>query len=806
VSGFAEGEGERRVPQDIAPQQPLIEIPGCDPEVVRAIQDQFGLSAPAAETLVRRGVTEPDQVAASLEDVAPHPPEELPGAAAGAAVIAAHIERGSRIAVHGDYDVDGVCSTAILVRALAGRGADVTWHVPSRFEDGYGLTLASVERLAADGVELIVAVDCGIGSVAEVERACELGIEVVVCDHHTIGETLPAATIVHPGLGGYPDPGLCAAAATHKLAACVVAQAGADGSELERDLALVALATVCDMVPLTGENRALVRRGLAQMRKTQRPGLIELMRVAGVDQLKVSASSFGFGLGPRINAAGRMHSAEPAVELMLTENAARASELAGKLASANQLRREIERDVSLAAERQAAEQADQYAIVVAGEDWHPGVLGIVAGRIADRYRRPAVALTIAGDIASGSGRSGGVHDLHGGLASCAELLDRFGGHRAAAGLALAADRIPAFRAALARHAAATLTIDDLRPRLRVDAVIGPEQVTIENVEGLEALGPFGAANPAPLMLLAGVTLEGVAKLGGSGQHFKLTVASQAARTPVVAFRQERAIVAQSPPRRADLVVELQRNEFKGREEAQAVLRAILQHDQDQPALWREEFGRAASDAPVAGGSTGLDPEKSHDRRNRPLLELLHEFAGEQQSLAIVANDPVPLREQLGGAFAEVVFAYDDPRLSAGGFSHVLMAEPPPAPAFADFGDAEAILAWDDRGLDPSDVLLSRDHVVATYRVVRGLSAPIDAALAELRSQCPNARIAGRALRVLEEIGVVEITRDDRDVTGVSVRDVGKVELDQSVTFRSYSEYREGSSLWLRQLSEQTQSP
>jgi single-stranded-DNA-specific exonuclease len=795
----------------------LVDIPDCDWDAVRGLQSDLGLDHLAAQTLVRRGLGDSESVRRLLTDESLNPPSTLPGASAAAAVIVDHVGRGSRIAVHGDYDVDGVCSTAILVRALAGLGANVTWHVPSRFGDGYGLTMKSVQRLADDDVELIVTVDCGVGSLAEVAHAKQLGIDVVICDHHTFGDELPEAPVVHPGLGGYPDPQLCAAATTYKLASLVVELAGGSAEDLESDLALVALATVCDMVPLVGENRALVRLGLVQMRQTQRPGLCELMRVAGLDQLRITASSFGFGLGPRINAAGRMHSAEPAVELMLTESSDRAAELAAGLGAANHRRREIEQETLIAAEAQAAEQADQYAIVVAGEEWHPGVLGIVAGRIADRYHRPAVALTISDGVASGSGRSGGTYDLHGGLARCGELLDRFGGHRAAAGLELKLGRLSEFRSMLSADAAEALTPDDLRPRLRIDAVAGPADIKLETVAALEQLGPFGAENPSPLLLLAGVKLTSVARLGSSGQHFKLAIEARRDRAAVVAFRQERAIRASDPAREVDLVVELQRNEFNGREEAQAVLRGIVERELDPDELWREEFERALVDPPFSGGGEGIDPQATHDRRGQPLAEVLLEFGSSDRPVTIAANDPVPLRSEIGGAdgalsaqVALEVIAYDDPRILGQSFDCVVMSEPPPSPSFARFAGSATVAAWSDEfvleaGSAPGSLLPERAHVIAVYRAVRDGGDELGGTLRRVRAECASARIAGRSLRVLEEIGVVELELNDGSVDRIAVREIGKVELDQSVTFRSYSEYREESSQWLHQLSTETRS-
>lgn len=793
-------------PADIAPPDPLIEIPPIDFEKVRVLEGALGLHPLAAQTLVRRGIATPEVARQWIDGSAVNDPESLPGAAAAADMIAGHLRADTRIAVHGDYDVDGVSSTAIMVRALANLGADVTWHVPSRFGDGYGLSRASIDRLAADGVGLIIAVDCGVGAVDEVAHARELGLEVVICDHHTIGDVLPDAAIVHPALGGYPDPQLCASAATFKLAQLVTARAGADPASIDDELALVALATVCDVVPLRGENRALVREGLQRMRGTQSPGLRELMRVSGVDQLKIGAGSFGFALGPRINAAGRMHSAEPAVELLLTSSEARAAELAGALAAANHRRRETEQEILFEAETQAREQRDQFAIVVAGEGWHPGVLGIVAGRLAERYHRPAIALGIDGGVAAGSGRSGGRYDLHGGLAACADLLTRWGGHRAAAGLELDADKLSAFRAGLIAHAQSTLTPDDLRPQITIDAIGSPADITLEAVEALEELGPFGAENPVPSILMAGVELIAVAKLGKTGQHFKLSVRGNGARASVVAFRQERVIPQVDDPRAADLVVDLQRNEFNGRVEAQAVLSVLVERAAASPESWQEEFERALTDAPFLGEAFALAEDRAIDRRDVPLQATLREFA---DGMAVAVNDPVAWRARLGEE-ASAVLAYDDPRLHAGQFERVVMAEPPPAPRFGAFAESDAIFAWSAAEAQAlasraPDLLLSREHMVTAFRVVRESGGEKAATLERLRSELPSARIAGRALRALAEIEVVSVELDGDSAEAFVAHEGPKRALEQSVTFRSYSEYVEESQQWLRQLTAQPTS-
>jgi single-stranded-DNA-specific exonuclease len=547
------------------------------------------------------------------------------------------------------------------------------------------------------------------------------------------------------------------------------------------------------------------------MRRTQRPGLRELMRVSGVDQLKIGAQSFGFALGPRINAVGRMHSAEPAVELMLTSNDARAAELAGQLAAANMRRREVEQEILFEAETQAREQRDQFAIVVAGEEWHPGVLGIVAGRIAERFHRPTVALAIEGGVAAGSGRSGGVYDLHGGLASCSDLLVRFGGHRAAAGLELDVANLDRFRSAFVKHATEALDVDDLRARLSVDAIGEPADVNLDAVDAIEALGPFGAENPEPRVLIPGADLVTVSKLGKTGQHFKLGIAGGGSRASVVAFRQERVIATPDPVRPVDLVVELQRNEYNGREEAQAVLSALIEHEPADLAAWQTEFAAGLTDEPPTA-SEPLDEAKVADRRGEAPFAVLLDASNESSSIALAVNDPVAWRGSVKGlrsmrpALADLqVLAFDDPALRDGGFDHVVMAEPPPAPSLAGSASAQAIFAWNDavarsvaaRG---PDLLLSRDHMVNAFRLIKAAEDPGEPLFEELRLRLPSARIAGRAVRALEELSVVRVQRSGADVEAIHAEDSPKTDLELSLTFRSYSEYRDESQLWLRQLT------
>src|SRR4051794_4009725 len=399
----------------------------------RALAEGLGVSPVVGAILARRGFGEVEEARRFLAAEESHDPLSLPGVPAACELILGHIERGSAIAVFGDYDVDGVCSTAMLLRALRRLGADPVWELPSRFDEGYGLSEAAVERLAGRGVGLLVTVDCGITAVEPVAAAMALGVDVVITDHHRPGETLPDCTIVHPALGDYGCPELCAAGGGLKLSEGLYAAARGAPADAREDAALAALAPVCDLVPLRGENRRIVREGLVELGRTRKPGLRALMEVCSVAPGEVSEHSLGFRLGPRINAAGRMQRADAALELLLTEDPARASEVAKELDFLNRDRQEAETRILFAAEAAAAAQAHQAAIVVAGEGWHPGVAGIVASRLVERWRRPCVVIALDGDADAlsgrGSGRSISAYDLHAGLAACSDHLIRFGGHR-----------------------------------------------------------------------------------------------------------------------------------------------------------------------------------------------------------------------------------------------------------------------------------------------------------------------------------------------------------------------------------------
>ena len=540
-----------------------------------ALERELGVSPAVAAILARRGHESPAEAKRFLRAEERHDPFGFAGMGATCELILNHAERGSRIVIHGDYDVDGVSSTAILVNALRRLGADPAWHLPSRFDGGYGLSVATVEELARAGTDLLITVDCGITSAPEIDAARALGLDAVVVDHHRPAERLPDCPIVHPAVSGYPFADLCAAGVALKLAEALAATAGEDPSRAEEeDLDLVALATVADLVPMRGENRRLVRAGLRALARTAKPGLRALMAVSSLDPGRIDAGSVGFRLAPRLNAAGRLGRADGALELLLCRDEARAGEVAAELDLLNRERRATEQRILLAAEAVRAEAPEAPALVLAGEGWHPGVIGIVASRMVERHGRPCVLIALDGEGGKGSGRSIPAYDLHAGLTACAAHLRRFGGHRVAAGLEIDVSALESFRGDFLAHARAHLSDEDLVPVERIDAVVPASAVGLPLAEELERLAPFGPGNPRPTLLVPAARIHDVRALGADGDHAALTLANGGARARVVAFGTTPGSLRGCDERPHDVAARLELNEWNGAVEPRLALRGL----------------------------------------------------------------------------------------------------------------------------------------------------------------------------------------------------------------------------------------
>jgi len=831
----------------------------------RDLSRALGLPEPVAVTLVRRGYRTVAAARAFLEADEWHDPLAFEGMAEVVDRIRGAVAVGRRITVHGDYDADGVCSTAVLVGALRAAGASCDWFIPDRLGDGYGLTVEGVGRLRERGTELLITTDCGITCAEEVQAAAAAGIEVIITDHHQPSERLPDCPVLHPVVSGYPCAELCATGVAYKLSAAL------RGDEADADLDLVALATVADLVPLGGENRALVRRGIEVARLARRPGLRALIAAAGIEAEQLDEGDFAFRLAPRINAAGRLYRADAGVELMLTDDHGRAAEIAGELDRVNRERRETQTEVLRGAEAALRELphelADAPGLVIAAEGWHPGVVGIVASRMVERTGRPVVLIaTDDSGRGRGSGRSIPGFDLLGALETCGEHLDRFGGHRAAAGVELRADRIPAFREAFASHAAEVLGDGPPAQLEEIDAVVGPDELGREVAEGLARLAPFGKGNPPVRLVVPGARIRDVRPMGEGERHARFSLEGATGRARGVAFGVNGALGVAADRDALDVSVSLELNHWNGAIEPRVVLGELYPagddtDDETNPLPDAEQWCRRL-DAELAGdlGPPARDAAGGGrrravvDRRGRSGVAAVAGLASSGAPVlivcadalrrrALVENAAVPARFGGGrvalaaGCLCDDAAAREIDALVAGGggvvladwprlardpslaerFEHVLLIDPPPLAGLAEGVDRAGAgflhLAW-----GPPEVELSlrvwesqwpsRPSLAALYRDLRetaGDGAPVSAPrLAEVLRGAPgrprSPEVAGRALRVLLELGVATWSPEDGE-RALTERTLGVVssegtELTRSAAFVAYRERHEEGRRYL----------
>jgi single-stranded-DNA-specific exonuclease len=573
-------------------------ISPCPHRQADSLAQALGLSEITASVLVRRGYGDPEVARAFLAGEQPlGDPFLLSDMQVAVERIRSAIAAGKRICVHGDYDVDGICATVLAVLVLRELGADVEWHLPSRFDEGYGVSGNTLERLAEEGCGLVLTVDCGITAVDEVRRARELGLEVIVTDHHRAGDELPDCPVV-------ATKELCGTGVAFKLGQALL---GADSDVLRRHLDLVGLATIADVVPLLGENRSLTIAGLRTLARTQKPGLQALMKVAHVDPAAVDAGQVGFRLAPRINAAGRLGHPGAALELLLTEDADEARRLADRLEELNRDRQAVEDKILRAALAQVEEWPEakrrRKAYVVWGDDWHEGVIGIVASRLVERYNRPVVLLAGGDGPWKGSGRSISSFDLHGALRGCAQFLERFGGHRAAAGLSILPEFVEPFADAFAVQAEGLLTPEDLVPTTVVDAVLPRgAKLTLDLCEELRRLAPFGLGNPDVTLLAAGCELGELSTVG-DGKHLRFRVQRDGRDAGgAIAFGQGTQLDRYRRVGRYDVAFRLQENRWNGTVAPQLVVRRVFDADDrfDELYGWlRAQWAANGSRDPLA---------------------------------------------------------------------------------------------------------------------------------------------------------------------------------------------------------------
>ena len=522
-----------------------------------------GYAPLAAMVLASRGIRDSAQANRYLACNAPLPdPFLMTDMDRAAGRVGLAMAQGKKIAVFGDYDVDGITSTCLLTDFLRRHGADVVSYIPGRLEEGYGLNPIAIRQLSSEGVKLIITVDCGITALTEAELCWELGIDLVITDHHECKDSLPqAAAVVDPHRidGGYPHKNLSGVGVAFKLASALC---GDQEAVLQEYADMVCLGTVADVMPLQGENRVFVARGLEALRHTKRPGIAALMAESGCDPKTVSASSIGFMLAPRINAAGRMGQIDLALELFLTEDPVRAGEVARQLCELNRQRQAVESEIYRQAVAMLPSDRPPEAIVLADESWHQGVVGIVASRIAEEYACPTFLICLDGEHGKASSRSHGGFNLFSSLTALSPLLESYGGHELAAGFTITRGNIPEFRRQICALAAGFFSDGTPRTSLDIDCAIPAELLTLPNIESLGVLEPCGNSCPKPVLMMKNLTIERIAMVGG-GRHMRLRLRSGRTGVNAIYFSANPQAVSIQPGDVVDIAFTPQINEYRG---------------------------------------------------------------------------------------------------------------------------------------------------------------------------------------------------------------------------------------------------
>jgi single-stranded-DNA-specific exonuclease len=555
------------------------------------------ISPLVAQLLLNRGIEDPARAVAFLEAKmgSLHDPELLPGAARAADRIVGAIRDGRKIVVYGDYDVDGVCGTSVLWACLRLAGAtELDYYIPHRVEEGYGVNAEALRRLVEETkASLIVTVDCGISAIEEAKLARQLGVELIITDHHTIGPELPAADeIVHPRLPGsmYPSGDLCGAGVAFKLAWQVCKSFG-DGKRasphlrnfLVGSMGLVALATIADVVPISDENRIIVRHGLAAISANPSVGLRALMEVSGsLDKKRLTAGMVGFSLAPRINAAGRLERAMMAVQMLTTDDPAQARSIASVLDSCNSRRQEVERQILNEARAMIDAEGglgDRHSLVLAREGWHAGVIGIVASRLVDLFHRPAIVISLGPEVSQGSARSIPGFDVYQAIKESSGHLLAFGGHPAAAGLKLRQDQLADFTRRFEESCRATLQADQFERELAIDAEVPLGALTLRVVEEIERLEPHGLSNPRPLLLATSLEIAGLPReVGAQKQHLQLRLKQGPHELKAIGWNLAAKAQFLPPGTRCSVVFHPSINEWNHRRDVQLEIRDIAPED------------------------------------------------------------------------------------------------------------------------------------------------------------------------------------------------------------------------------------
>lgn len=552
-----------------------------DPAAVAALGSSLSLPEPVARLLVMRGYADDETAKKFLRPRLDHLHDALLLKGADKAVerLAMACVNGETVMIHGDYDVDGICSTTIMTRVLKQFGARPVPFIPRRIEDGYDLSSAGVRAAIEVGAHVVLTCDCGTSAVEPVASLCRAGIDVIVSDHHLPGSALPnCLAVLNPNQPGceYPDKHLAAVGVAFKLALAIARRMGKNDAFIWRMLDLVALATVADVAKLSGENRVMVRYGLRMLAESENVGLRAMVRAAGLDNKVLTTGRVGFILAPRLNAVGRIGHAIRGVQLLMTEDVHEANTIARELEELNAQRQELDRKTLEEAREMVAafDLPSTYGIVLAKEGWHPGVIGIVASRIVEEFGRPTIMIALDGETGKGSGRSNSVMDLHKALGETKDLLVRFGGHRAAAGITISRDRVAEFSERFNLVASTMLTPEDLLPEVKIDMEIAIGNANDELEKMLRHFEPFGIGNPTPVLVARNVPLAGKPRLIGQ-DGLKLRLDTGAGELEAIGWGLADRFAEFEQAKNVDIAFRLERDEYRGESRLQAKIADIV---------------------------------------------------------------------------------------------------------------------------------------------------------------------------------------------------------------------------------------
>jgi len=787
-----------------------------------------------AQLLVNRGVVE---AKAAQEFLHPdlsnlHPPSMMKGIPEAVERVKTAIDKGEKIWVYGDYDVDGITCVSMLMPCLRHLGAEVDYYIPHRLDEGYGLSLESIAELKDNGCSLIITADCGISAATEVKAANDAGMDVIITDHHEPRDELPQALVtLDPKLEdcGYPFDKLAGVGVAFKLAQALMDDNGENQAFLREQLDLVALGTIVDVVPLIGENRIIVKHGLEVLNRMERPGIKALCEVSDVEKGSINGGIVGFRLGPRLNAAGRIDTARSAVQLLTTDSYEEALEIAQELDTANKERQGIERTILGEAKEQAVKFAHEKGLVLAAEGWHPGVVGIVASRIKDLHYRPAILISLEGEEGRGSARSIPEFDLFQALTKCSHLLKRFGGHKAAAGLSIAKEKIPEFRKAFSRIVNETLEPDDLNPKVPIDASVHMSALTLDVVEQLSLLEPYGLGNPRPMIELKELLVKGMPRIvGRTGAHLQFTVSDGRQSLKVIAFnksKMERELHGDDV--RLNLACRPSINDWRDMRSVQLeVVEMIVNHD-DSPALMAASAEVMEMSQLKIIDRRGIPDKQRHLRKllgmGEKSLLYVRDDAAIDQFRGIVSKHAAKTRlglcyhetsegekdkmkEDLAEGDLDVVAScvpFEEP---LPGLKHLVFCHPVPtleyfarccSPAVETDESVYVHLIFNTRDVDLLTATLNchypdRKILANVYRRVRDLSAdkngnPVTIAeiAEEMNIEGPKEEIISNAIAVFEEIDLAERHESNGETTvSLPTEPQERRELQESQRFAS----------------------